>query len=49
MLRNKLYRRLPNQPNPKDVAVSYQFPTNVLGIGLVADHLELLAKSLPDS
>jgi hypothetical protein len=49
LLRNELYRRLPNQPNPKDVAVIYQFPTNALGIGLVADHLELLAKSLPDS
>jgi hypothetical protein len=49
LLRNELYRRLPNQPNQKDVALIYQIPTNVLGIGLIADHLELLAKSLPDS
>jgi hypothetical protein len=49
LLRNELYRRLPNQPNPKDVAMIYQIPTNVLGIGLIADHLELIAKSLPDS
>jgi hypothetical protein len=49
LLRNELYRRLPNQPNPKDMAGIYQIPTNVLGIGLIADHLELLAKSLPDS
>jgi hypothetical protein len=49
LLRNELYRRLPNQPNQKDVAMIYQIPTNVLGIGLIADHLELIAKSLPDS
>jgi hypothetical protein len=49
LLRNELYRRLPNQPNPKDVALIYQIPTNVLGIGVIADHLELMAKSLPDS
>lgn len=49
LLRNELYRRLPNQPHQKDVAMIYQFPTNVLGIGLIADHLELIAKSLPDS
>ena len=49
LLRNELYRRLAKQPNPKDVAMIYQIPTNVLGIGLIADHLELLAKSLPDS
>ena len=49
LLRNELYRRLPNQPKPKDVAMIYQIPTNVLGIVLIADHLELIAKSLPDS
>jgi len=49
VLRNELYRRLPNQPKPKDVDMIYQIPTNVLGIGLIADHLELIAKSLPDS
>ena len=49
LLRNELYRRLPTQPNQKDAAMLYQVPTNVLGIGFIADHLELLAKSLPDS
>ena len=49
LLRNELYKRLPNQPKPKDVAMIYQIPTNMLGIGLIADHLELIAKSLPDS
>jgi len=49
VLRNELYRRLPTQPNQKDAAMLYQVPTNVLGIGFIADHLELLAKSLPDS
>jgi uncharacterized NAD(P)/FAD-binding protein YdhS len=49
LLRNALYGRLPHQPNPKDVAMIYQIPTNMLGIGLIADHLELIAKSLPDS
>ena len=49
LLRNELYRRLPNQPKPKDVGVIYQNPTNVLGIQVIADHLELIAKSLPDS
>jgi len=27
----------------------YQYPTNVLGVEAIADNLELLAKSLPDS
>ena len=49
LLRNELYRRLPKQPNQKDAAMLYQIPTNVLGIRFIADHLELLAKSLPDS
>jgi hypothetical protein len=49
LLRNELSKRLPPQPNQKDGAILYQNPTNVLGLGLVADHLELIAKSLPDS
>jgi hypothetical protein len=49
LLRNELYRRLPNQPKSKDVAMIYQIPTNMLGIRMIADHLELIAKSLPDS
>jgi hypothetical protein len=27
----------------------YQYPTNLLGVEAIADNLELLAKSLPDS
>src|SRR5262245_11495810 len=49
LLRNELYRRLPKKLNQKDLAPIYQNPTNVLGIQLIADHLELTAKSLPDS
>src|SRR5262249_40352412 len=49
LLRNELYRRLPKQQNQKDLAPIYQHPTNVLGIQLIADHLELIAKALPDS
>jgi hypothetical protein len=49
LLRNEIYRRLPKRLNQKDLAPIYQNPTNVLGIQLIADHLELIAKSLPDS
>jgi uncharacterized NAD(P)/FAD-binding protein YdhS len=49
LLRNELYKRLPKKQNQKDLAPIYQNPTNVLGIQLIADHLELIAKSLPDS
>ena len=58
LLRNELYRRLqglpkePNQTTKKlnqtDLAPIYQNPTNLLGIQVVADNLELIAKSLPD-
>ena len=49
LLRNELYRRLPKEQNQKNLAPIYQNPTNVLGIQVIADHLELIAKSLPDS
>ena len=49
LLRNEIYRRLPKKLNEKDLAPIYQNPTNVLGIQLIADHLELISKSLPDS
>jgi len=49
LLRNELYRRLPKKLDQKDLSPIYQNPTNVLGIQLIADHLELIAKSLPDS
>jgi hypothetical protein len=49
LLRNELYRRLPKKLNQKDLSPIYQNPTNVLGVQVIADHLELIAKSLPDS
>ena len=49
LLRNELYRRLPKKLNQKNLAPIYQNPTNVLGIQVIADHLELISKSLPDS
>jgi hypothetical protein len=49
LLRNELYRRLPKQQNQQNLAPIYQNPTNVLGIQVIADHLELIAKALPDS
>ncbi len=49
LLRNELYKRLPKQLNQKNLAPIYQNPTNVLGVQVIADHLELIAKSLPDS
>src|SRR5262245_48031352 len=58
LLRNELYRRLqglpkePNQTTKKlnqtNLAPIYQNPTNVIGIQVIADNLELIAKSLPD-
>jgi hypothetical protein len=49
LLRNELYRRLPKKLNQTDLSPIYQYPTNVLGVQVIADHLELIAKSLPDS
>jgi hypothetical protein len=49
LLRNELYRRLPKKLNQKNLAPIYQNPTNVLGVQVIADHLELIAKSLPDA
>jgi hypothetical protein len=49
LLRNEFYRRLPKKLNQKDLAPIYQNPTNVLGIQVIADNLELISKSLPDS
>jgi hypothetical protein len=49
LLRNELYRRLPKKPNQKNLAPIYENPTNLLGIRVIADDLELISKSLPDS
>jgi hypothetical protein len=47
-LRNELYKRLPKQMHRASGADVYKNPPNVLAIEEIADHLELLAKSLPD-
>ena len=49
LLRNELYRRLPKKLNQTNLSPIYQNPTNVLGVQVIADHLELISKSLPDS
>lgn len=49
LLRNELYRRLPKRMNQTNLSPIYQNPTNVLGIQVIADNLELISKSLPDS
>jgi hypothetical protein len=49
LLRNELYRRLPKNLRQPQLSGIYQYPTNLLGVEAIADNLELLAKSLPDS
>jgi hypothetical protein len=49
LLKNELYRRLPKNLQQPQLSGLYQYPTNLLGVEAVADNLELLAKSLPDS
>ena len=49
LLRNEISRRLPKSLDQKNLAPIYQNPTNVLGIQLIADNLELISKSLPES
>ena len=49
LLRNELYRRLPKKLNQTNLSPIYQNPTNVLGVQVIADHLELISKSLPDT
>jgi uncharacterized NAD(P)/FAD-binding protein YdhS len=49
LLRNEIYKRLPKELRQKNLEPLYQNPTNVLGIQIIADNLELIAKSLPDS
>jgi len=48
LLADEILRRLPKQKRPVDRLYIYQHPTNVLGVQTIADHLELIAKSLPD-
>lgn len=49
LLRNELYRRLPKRVHQPSLAAIYQHPTNILGVEVIANHLELISKSLPDS
>ena len=49
LLKNELYRRLPKNLQQPQLSGLYQYPTNLLGVEAVADNLELLAKSLPES
>ena len=49
LFRNELQRRLPKNLRQPQLSGIYQYPTNILGVEAVADNLELLAKSLPDS
>ena len=48
LLSDELYRRLPKRFRQRHMAAIYQHPTNMLGVEAIADHLELLAKSLPE-
>jgi hypothetical protein len=49
LLRDEIYRRLPRRLHQTNLSPIYQHPTNVLGIQVIADNLELISKSLPDS
>jgi len=49
LLVDELYRRLPKRFRQTNLLPIYQHPTNVLGLEVVANHLEVLSKSLPDS
>ena len=49
LLLDELYRRVPQRMRQKDMLPIYQHPTNVLGVEAIANHLELMAKALPDA
>lgn len=48
LLLDELYRRVPQRMRQKTLLPIYQHPTNVLGVETIANHLELMAKALPD-
>lgn len=48
LLLDELYRRVPQRMRQRNILPIYQHPTNVLGIETIANHLELMAKALPD-
>ena len=49
LLRAEINKRLPKGMYQANLSPIYQNPTNVLGIQVIADNLELISKSLPDS
>jgi hypothetical protein len=49
LVREELQRRLPKTLNRRDLLKLYSNPPNVLALEVIADELELLSKSLPDS
>lgn len=48
LLRDELLSRLPKDLKNEQNFSTYEHPTNPIGMGIVADDLERLAKSLPD-
>ena len=48
-LREELHRRLPKRLRSRDMPKLYSTPANVMGLEMIADHLELLAKSLAET
>lgn len=49
LLLDELYRRVPQRMRQRNILPIYQNPTNVLGVETIANHLELMAKALPDA
>jgi hypothetical protein len=49
VLREELQRRLPKRLRSRDMPKPYSTPANVIDLEMIADHLELLAKSLPET
>ncbi|HEX2243310.1 MAG TPA: hypothetical protein VHK27_08685 [Gammaproteobacteria bacterium] len=49
LLREELQKRLPKSPPRRDIPKLYSSPANVLALEVIADELELLAKSLPET
>ena len=49
LLREELQRRLPKGLQRRDMAKLHSNPENVLALEVIADDLELLAKSLPET
>jgi hypothetical protein len=49
LLKEELHRRLPKGLQRRDMAKLHSNPENVLALEVIADDLELLAKSLPES